>query len=428
MKIAQLHELFLTCSGVSTDTRSLIEGNLFFCLKGEHFNGNTFAEKAIQLGAKWVIYDDSNYQPENSKQAILVDNSLETLQKLAQYHRQQFTIPVIGLTGSNGKTTTKELIKSVLSQAYQVHATPGNFNNHIGVPLTLLGIKNTTEIALIEMGANHLHEIEELCKIAAPTIGYITNFGKAHLEGFGSLEGVIKGKSELYQFIAKHKGITILNLDDQTQKKEAKSDRKWSFGSSKEVDIPLNNQLNKAGFCCVHIGEKVIESQLTGAYNYANLNAATALGFYFNLTPEQIANGITSYAPTNNRSQWVKTQNNNVLLDAYNANPTSLTAAIDSFVAHEAQNKAIILGDMLELGNYAQDEHKKIIHTIATRNFDAILLVGPLFKEANTFKNIRCFNNAAETKAHLREESWKNKTILIKGSRGIALERLLDSL
>lgn len=428
MNIAQLHELFLGCSGISTDTRNLIKDNLFFCLKGEHFNGNMFAEKAIQLGAKWVIYDDNNYQLENNKQAILVDNSLKTLQDLAHYHRQQFTIPVIGLTGSNGKTTTKELIKSVLSQTYQVHATPGNYNNHIGVPLTLLGITNTTEIALIEMGANHLHEIEELCEIAAPTIGYITNFGKAHLEGFGSIEGVIRGKSELYQFIAKHRGVTILNSDDQIQQREAKSDRKWCFGTSKEVDVQLNNQLNSAGFCSVHIGEKIIDSQLTGAYNFANINAAVALGIYFKLTLEMIADGISTYTPSNNRSQWIKTQHNDILLDAYNANPTSLSAAIDSFVTHQAQNKAIILGDMLELGNYANDEHKKIIHKVASQNFETVLLVGPLFKEANTYKNIRCFNNTTETKAHLKIESWKNKTVLIKGSRGIALEQLLDSL
>ena len=428
MNIAQLHALFQSSTGISTDTRNLKKDNLFFCLRGDNFNGNSFTEQALQLGAKYVIYDDVTFKPENTQQGILVSNSLDTLQKLAQYHRRQFNIPVIGLTGSNGKTTTKELIKSVLSQAYEVHATQGNFNNHIGVPLTLLGIKESTEIALIEMGANHLNEIKTLCHIAEPTLGYITNFGKAHLEGFGSLAGVIKGKSELYQFIAKHKGTTIINSDDPTQLKEVKSELKWCFGATKEADIQLSNDINESGYCSVYVNNTIIESQLTGSYNWANLNTAVALGFYFNLTLDLITKGINIYCPTNNRSQWVKTANNDVLLDAYNANPTSMSAALESFINYEANSKGILLGDMLELGSFAIEEHKSIIDKIVTQNFDFIFLVGPLFKQANTHKNVTCFDNSNEVKTFLKKHPFKRKTILIKGSRGIALEQLLEHL
>lgn len=426
MEVAEIHQLFLNCTGVSTDTRNLSTNSLFFCLKGENFNGNKFAGKALEEGASYVIYDDTEYNPDHQN-AILVEDSLSTLQALARFHRNQFDIPIIGLTGSNGKTTTKELIRSVLAQNFEVLATKGNLNNHIGVPLTLLNIKESTEIALIEMGANHLKEIAFLAHIAAPTMGYITNFGKAHLEGFGSLEGVVKGKSELYDYLREHNGITIVNGNDKKQMQQSEGLNRYIFGTAQLAQNQLSNSLNKEGYCTVQAGETTITSQLTGTYNFDNLNAAVTFGEFFDIPLPTIQKGIASYSPTNNRSQWIKTKKNHILLDAYNANPTSMTAAIQSFIDMKANAKLVILGDMLELGQYAQKEHQAIIDQLKKEGIDQAILVGPLFCASKT-EGFNTFENTAEVKKYLANQSIMKHTILIKGSRGIALEQLLDHL
>lgn len=426
MTIAEIHQVFLKCNGVSTDTRNLSKNTLFFCLKGENFNGNKFAKKAFEQGAAYVVYDDINHNPEH-RNAILVEDSLNTLQTLAQFHRNQFDIPVIGLTGSNGKTTTKELIKCVLAQNFEVIATQGNLNNHIGVPLSLLNIKESTEIALIEMGANHLKEIAFLANIAAPTMGYITNFGKAHLEGFGSLEGVVKGKSELYDYLRENKGITIVNSNDKKQMQQSEGLNRYIFGKTKLAQNQLTNSINKEGYCTVQAGEITITSQLTGTYNFDNLNAAVTFGEFFEIPLSDIQKGIASYSPTNNRSQWIKTKKNHILLDAYNANPTSMTAAIQSFIEVKTTPKLVILGDMLELGQYAQKEHQATIDHLKKGGIDQAILVGPFFCASKT-EGFKAFENTAKAKDYLTNQSILDHTILIKGSRGIALEQLLDLL
>lgn len=426
MNIAEIHQLFLNCKGVSTDTRNLPANSLFFCLKGENFNGNKFARKALEQGAPYVIYDDIEHDP-GHQNAILVEDSLNTLQDLAHFHRNQFNIPVIGLTGSNGKTTTKELIKNVLTQNFDVLGTHGNLNNHIGVPLSLLNIKESTEIALIEMGANHLEEIAFLSKIAAPTMGYITNFGKAHLEGFGSLEGVVKGKSELYDYLRENKGIAIVNGNDKKQMQQSEGLNRYIFGKGKLAQTQLANSINKNGYCTVHIGEANITSQLTGAYNFDNLNAAVTFGEFFEIQLTDIQKGIASFTPENNRSQWIKTKNNHILLDAYNANPTSMSAAIESFIDVTAKAKLVILGDMLELGQYTHEEHQAIIDQLKKGGIDHAILVGSHFCASKT-EGFSAFKNTAEAKNHLANQSILDHTILIKGSRGIALEQLLDQL
>lgn len=426
MTIPEIHQLFLTCSGVSIDTRTLQNNNLFFCLKGDNFNGNTFSQKAFDQGAAFVVYDDIEFDPHHDN-AILVEDSLATLQSLAHYHRNQFDIPVIGLTGSNGKTTTKELIKSVLKQHFEVVATKGNLNNHIGVPLTLLDIKKSTAIALIEMGANHLEEIALLAEIAGPTLGYITNFGKAHLEGFGSLEGVVQGKSELYAFLKKNNGLAIVNGNDDKQMQQSEGLKRYTFGEAKFVQNKLSNSIDKTGHCIVHRADISIQSQLTGAYNFDNLNAAVTFGEFFDIPLHLIQKGIAAYCPNNNRSQWIKTEKNKLLLDAYNANPSSMSAALRSFMELEGKPKMVILGDMLELGEYAHEEHQTIIQLLKDGGIKNALLVGPIFNAIKT-EGYYYFENTAEAQDYLKNHPVKEHTILIKGSRGIALEQLLEFL
>ena len=427
MKTADLYQYFLRCTGVSTDTRSRIEGNLFFCLTGENFNGNQFAQQALDKGAKYVVYDDENFSP-NSANAIYVDDSLHALQELAKYHRKQFDIPIIGLTGSNGKTTTKELIKAVLTQKFNITATQGNLNNHIGVPLTLLNINSSTQIALIEMGANHLHEIAFLSALAHPTLGYITNFGKAHLEGFGSEEGVVRGKSELYSFLKLNKGVALINGNDQKQLEQSKELERLIFGEHKSAHFFVHNSTDEHGFCVVHFDSVDINSQLSGQYNYSNLNAAVAFGLYFELHPEQIKEGIEQYIPSNNRSQWKATQKNKVLLDAYNANPTSMHAALDSFAAMDKDNQVVILGDMLELGIYSAKEHQAIVDRVAELRFSVVMLIGDAFCRTDYPPTFNVFHSTKEAEQFLKDSPLKDTLVLLKGSRGIALEQLLDQL
>ena len=427
MNISELHLLFKKSSGLSTDTRALKKGELFFCLRGENFNGNVFAQKAVDAGASYVIYDDLNHRPTTSN-AIHVEDSLATLQALATFHRKQFELPVICLTGSNGKTTSKELIYTVLSQQFKVHATKGNLNNHIGVPLTLLGIKPDTEIALVELGANHQKEIAFLSELAQPTMGYITNFGKAHLEGFGSIEGVIKGKSELYDFLRTNKGDVLVNADNELQLKQCTGINQILFGRKSNAYYQMTNTIGNEGYCVTTIEGVTIKSKLTGDYNFDNINAAIGFGKFFSLSLEQIKNGIEVYIPTNNRSQWTKTTKNDVLLDAYNANPSSMKAAINSFIGVKASHKTVILGDMLELGDFSIAEHESVIDQLEEAKFDEVILVGALFSSLKKATNRSHFESTLTAKKHLKENPIKGSTILIKGSRGIALEQLLDQL
>ena len=427
MEIARLYHYFKACNGIATDTRKLNPGSLFFCLRGENFNGNRFAQDALDAGAKYVVYDDEEFKPE-SEHALLVENSLVALQELAQHHREQLDIPVIGLTGSNGKTTTKELIYAVLSQKFEVLATEGNLNNHIGVPLTLLRINDSTEVALIEMGANHRGEIAFLSEIARPTLGYITNFGKAHLEGFGGIEGVVLGKSELYTFLKKTKGKALVNGEDEKQLKQSKGLNQIIFGTQQDKALQMHNSTNEAGFCVVHSKDKDMTSNLTGDYNFSNLNAAVAMGVYFELSSKQIQQGIASYIPNNNRSQWKKTKKNRLLLDAYNANPSSMTAALTAFSSSINTGKVVILGDMLELGEYSIAEHQSIVDQLAKLHFEEMYLVGPFFQSTKYPENFKVFTETSQLSIALKKRNLEGKTILLKGSRGIALEQLLDQL
>ena len=430
MEAKTLYSYFLKSSSVITDTRKIEKNALFFCLRGENFNGNKFAKEALQKGAAFVVIDDSEYFKENS-QYILVEDCLKSLQELAKYHRLQFDIPVIGLTGSNGKTTTKELIYSVLSEQFNTTATFGNLNNHIGVPLTLLRINKNTEIALIEMGANHLKEIEFLCNITKPTHGYITNFGKAHLEGFGSIEGVIQGKSELYKSLENTKGTALINSEDKLQVRLTKNQAKQQFGN-KEADIVItsNNYTTKDNnYLSVSFQSTIINSKLKGTYNYSNIKAAIAFGFIFDISLEKIKKGIEGYIPKNNRSQWLKTERNTVILDAYNANPSSMTVALESLLNSNTKNKILILGDMLELGDYAADEHQKIIEILNKNTPETVILVGKEFKKTKTSNsNFHKFEETKDVIPFLQKKNFQNKTILIKGSRGIALEVLQEYL
>ncbi|MBR47149.1 MAG: UDP-N-acetylmuramoyl-tripeptide--D-alanyl-D-alanine ligase [Flavobacteriaceae bacterium] len=428
MKIDDLHSLFSKSSGISTDTRTIKKNNIFFCLKGEKFDGNLFIDQAFHLGASFVIYDDEqlNYK---SKKAIRVKNALEALQSLAKYHRSKFNIPVIGLTGSNGKTTSKELINSVLSQKFNVTFTSNNFNNHIGVPLTILKINRKTDIAIIEMGANHLGEIDLLCNIADPNIGYITNFGKAHLEGFGGIEGVIKGKSELYEYIRESKGVVLINNDDRIQKKKSRGINTFSFGKSKKSDFLIYNTSSNKNLCEASLNDKKITSNLYGEYNFENINASIAMGIHFGLSFDQIENGIKNYIPKNNRSEMIKTKKNLLFVDSYNANPTSMKLSIQSFMKLKEVKKTLILGDMHEIGKTYLIEHERILNSVKNNKDLKIFLVGKIFNKLKfNSGRIHFFNETNELIEYFKKNLITGHTILLKGSRKINLEKVIPIL
>ena len=428
MKIDDLHSLFSKSSGISTDTRTIKKNNIFFCLKGEKFDGNLFIDQALHLGASFVIYDDEqlNYK---SKKAIRVKNALEALQSLAKYHRSKFNIPVIGLTGSNGKTTSKELINSVLSQKFNITFTSNNFNNHIGVPLTILKINRKTDIAIIEMGANHLGEIDLLCNIADPNIGYITNFGKAHLEGFGGIEGVIKGKSELYEYIRESKGVVLINNDDRIQKKKSRGINTFSFGKSKKSDFLIYNTSSNKNLCEASLNDKKITSNLHGEYNFENINASIAMGIHFGLSFDQIENGIKNYIPKNNRSEMIKTKKNLLFVDSYNANPTSMKLSIQSFMKLKEVKKTLILGDMHEIGKTYLIEHERILNSVKNNKDLKIFLVGKIFNKLKfNSRRIHFFNETNELIEYFKKNLITGHTILLKGSRKINLEKVIPIL
>ena len=427
MKTSDLHSLFLDCNTICTDTRLIKKNDLFFALTGDNFNGNTFALKALEAGAKYAIIDDKDYFI--ADKTFLVKDVLETLQLLATYHREYLSIPIIALTGSNGKTTTKELINAVLSQKYTTTATVGNLNNHIGVPLTLLSMNTNTEIGIVEMGANHLKEIEFLCNIAKPNFGYITNFGKAHLEGFGSIEGVIQGKSELYTFLKSTGGSVFVNANDSKQV-ELTSDLKTIIFGDNTTNSETIISLEAADpFVIAQFHNLQIESQLIGTYNFTNISAAIAIGTYFEVHDIQIKTAILGYSPTNNRSQIITRGTNKIILDAYNANPTSMKAALESFHILNDSTKIAIIGDMFELGNQAAREHQSIVDLASNLNIEQVFILGNLF-EATQIKSdkIKSFDTFEAFKDTLTQLNIKKATILIKASRGMKLERILDLL
>ncbi|MGB5420457.1 UDP-N-acetylmuramoyl-tripeptide--D-alanyl-D-alanine ligase [Algibacter sp.] len=424
MKIADLHTLFLECNSVCTDTRKIKLGDMFFALKGDNFNGNSYAEKALESGAKFAIVDEEKFNTSNK--TLLVNNVLNTLQKLSTYHRTYLNIPIIALTGSNGKTTTKELINAVLSKKYKTTATVGNLNNHIGVPLTLLSMTTVTEIGIVEMGANHQKEIELLCHIAQPDYGYITNFGKAHLEGFGSVKGVIKGKSEMYDYlISKNKHIFI-NTNDPIQVEKTKNANIFTFGNKAgHVDVLLTFTEAQPFVKCLY-NNIDIQSQLIGDYNYNNIAAAITMGNYFKVNDLDIKNGIENYIPSNNRSQIIEKNSNKIILDAYNANPTSMQAALLNFEKQKGPKMAI-LGDMFELGDEAETEHQNIANLALSLDIDDVILIGENFYQTKiTAEKSIQYKTFEDFKDEFDISQIENTTFLIKGSRGMALERFID--
>jgi UDP-N-acetylmuramoyl-tripeptide--D-alanyl-D-alanine ligase len=424
MNIEKLYELFLQFPTVSTDTRKITKDCLFFALKGEHFNGNSYAQQAIEKGAAYAIVDEEAFA--NHPAIILVQDTLETLQKLANFHRKKSQATIISLTGSNGKTTTKELISSVLATKYKTIATVGNLNNHIGVPLTLLTIKKNTEIAIIEMGANHQKEIEFLCAIAEPDFGYITNFGKAHLEGFGGVEGVIKGKSELYDFLIERNRNIFFNADDAMQVSKLQAyEKKYGFSQEKNEYHHIQ-YISADPFVKLQFEDKIIHSKLIGVYNFVNCCAAILMGTYFNVSFENIKKGIENYIPVNNRSQIIDKNGHQIILDAYNANPSSMIVALENFKNLNVDPKIIFLGDMFELGETAPEEHQAIVDLASSMRFDATFLIGKNFsKTKNKGQSFETFEALA---SFLEKNPIPKSNIFIKGSRGMALERLLELL
>lgn len=433
--IQELYNHFLKHPVVCTDTRDIKQGSIFFALKGDNFNANKFADQALDSGCSLVVIDEEIYKKD--ERYFLVEDVLTTLQALANYHRKQLSIPIISITGTNGKTTSKELLNAVLSQKYNVLATKGNLNNHIGVPLTLLNITKQHEMAIVEMGANHVGEIAMLCAIAEPDFGMITNIGKAHLEGFGGYEGVVKAKSELYHFIQQKGGKLFVNADNKLLQQLSGGIDKVTFGTLESVDFegqfvesnPFVKLKCKAKNDIQPIEEKtVITTQLIGNYNFENILAAACIGHYFDVSDEQIIAGLENYVPANNRSQVMQTKSNLLLLDAYNANPSSMNAAIENFAQMDQPNKMAILGDMLELGDDSAKEHDSIVNLLNNKNITNLILVGPFFKESGRSINAKTFSNSDEVVDYLKQHPVKDSTILIKGSRGIKLEKVVELL
>lgn len=427
MNTEQLYQHFKECTCVSTDTRKIEKDSLFFALKGDYFNGNKFAKQALEAGAKFCVIDEASYAVD--ERYILVDDVLKTLQKLAKFHRDRLTVPVIALTGSNGKTTTKELINAVLSKNYNTLATQGNLNNHIGVPLTLLRMDECTEIGIVEMGANHPKEIALLCDIAHPDYGLITNFGKAHLEGFGNIEGVIKAKSELYDYLMTHQKTIFVNENDPLQVKQTLNyEQVFKFGLRTSTNTRLEI-ISTQPYVTLSYNGFEIKSQLTGTYNFNNIAVAVALGNYFKISEEDIVNAIETYTPTNNRSQILKKNHNTIIMDAYNANPTSIIAALENFKQLHQDSKIIFLGDMFELGPTAGIEHQSIVDYLEKNDLGKTHLIGENFYKTNISKSyIKKYATFDSLKAELQRHPIKDSFILIKGSRGMALERILEFL
>ena len=425
MEIPELYQLYLANPGIETDSRKLKQGDIFFALKGPNFNGNRFAEQALDAGAAYVVVDD--YDGQENNRIIKVPDVLASLQQLAKFHRQKFTIPFIAITGSNGKTTTKELVSEVLSAKYTTYATRGNLNNHIGIPITLLKIKNDAEMAVIEMGANHQKEIASYCAFTLPTHGIITNCGKAHLEGFGGEEGVRKGKGELFDHLRISKGMAFIMQDYPYLVGMAKGIPEIMTYGTQSADI-TGEVKNSAGFLEIAITKGAdindINTQMVGEYNLPNILAAVAVGKYFNIEEDKIKSALENYIPSNSRSQLVQKGTNRIILDAYNANPTSMKAAIENFAKMEGGDKVLILGSMMELGDESVAEHQAIIDLIGHYTWKAVVLVGGEYNQpALPYLH---FKDAAEAKLWLHQQQFDHTQLLIKGSRSIQMEKVLE--
>ena len=426
MTTAELFEQFLKSKTVTTDTRNISKDCIFFALKGANFNGNTFAQEAINQGARIAIVDEAEFENKTNN-IFLVDDALKTLQDLAKTYRNHLKIPFIGLTGSNGKTTTKELISTVLKEKFRTHYTLGNLNNHIGVPLTILSIPENTEIAVIEMGANHQKEIELLASISQPDFGYITNFGKAHLEGFGGFEGVIKGKSELYDYLKSANKIAFINANDPIQVEKTIDIKQITFSDQNNADYQIELIENKQEYLAVKYQNLDIQSHLTGNYNFSNISCAIAIGSYFGIDSDLIKQGIENYYPSNNRSQIIEKENYKIVMDAYNANPSSMEASLNNFAKFEG-SKTIVIGDMFELGEESKTEHQRILELAESLNFNQIYILGLHFKETNaTNTNVVKFDNRQSFEEFLKNNAINSQNILIKGSHGMRLD-LLETL
>lgn len=429
MNIASLYTIFREYPSITTDSRNIPPQSIFFALKGANFNGNTFAGEALQKGAAYAIIDEPEFAVDD--RLILVDDVLTCLQQLARHHRDQLKLPILAITGTNGKTTTKELIAAVLAKKYKVNFTQGNLNNHIGVPLTLLSMNLETEFGVVEMGANHPGEIKTLCEIANPDFGIITNIGKAHMEGFGSFEGVIKTKSEMYDFLRDKGCKCFLNADNPLLVQQAEGLRQISYGTSTSHFMPGelastdNYLVVKALF---NKGWLYLKSKLVGDYNFENLLAAACVGKYFEVDPLKIQEALAEYIPANNRSQLIRKEKNTIIMDAYNANPTSMMAALTNFSSIKNDNKCVILGDMLELGEVSEEEHQKIVTYIENQNFSDVFLVGEQFKNTKDRTEKKKFEHVELLSNYLKTQPIENKLVLIKGSRGIHLEKILELL
>lgn len=427
MTIQNIHNLFLKCSSVSIDTRKIVPNSFFVAIKGENFDANTFANEALEKGASYVIIDNQEYFIDD--RTILVKSSLETLQELAKYHRQYLQLPIIALTGSNGKTTTKELINVVLSKTYNTKATVGNLNNHIGVPLTLLSFTKETQIGIVEMGANHQKEIEFLCEIAQPDYGYITNFGKAHLEGFGGVEGVIKGKSEMYTYLKANDKSVFVNLDDKIQNEKTEHFRRITFSQKDKNANVFIDDVKANPFVIIKTLGTEINSHLIGLYNANNINVAITIGEHFEVPTVVIKEAIESYIPDNNRSQMMEKGSNEIILDAYNANPSSMRVALENFIQLDNKNKSIIIGDMYELGEESLAEHKDIVDYLGQNSsFECHFVGKDFYANAIEKPNFHFYNSFEDFVKFLQGNRLENQTLLIKGSRGMALERTLEYL
>jgi len=423
-RISELYTHFKKSPLISTDSRNVTERSIFFALKGDNFNGNKYAENALEKGASFAVVDEAAFA--SDKRCFLVNNVLETLQKLSLWHRQTLKIPVVGITGSNGKTTTKELINAVLSTQLNCLATKGNLNNHIGVPLTLLSIDEKREIAVVEMGANHIGEIEQLCQLSCPTHGIITNIGKAHLEGFLNFDNIIKTKTALYDYVRINGIGLFVNNDDELLMKKSENIPRTTYSNNKTGNV-VAEVLSSEPFLTLRWNNTIIQTKLFGHYNIYNVLAAISIGQYFGINSNNIVKAISSYTPQNSRSQILNTASNTIIMDAYNANPSSMNAALNSFASLSAPDKVVVLGDMLELGTEKEEEHKKIIELLVKNKFKDVYLVGDIFSSVNN-DTFMSFKNSEALKTYFEKNNLRNKTILIKASRGIKLEVITQSL
>ena len=423
MNIDHIYTLFLKHPLITTDSRNCLKGSLFFGLKGGSFNGNMFAADAIQKGCSYAFADEKEFA--DDKNIFYVPNSLETLQQLAKKHREALGIPVIGITGSNGKTTSKELIASVLQQKYRILYTQGNLNNHIGVPLTLLKLTKEDELAVIEMGANHQGEIKELVNIALPDYGLITNIGKAHLEGFGSFEGVIKAKGELYDFLREHHKKVFINQDNEVLRSISTGLDKITYGTSDAYYVK-GEIASSEPFLSVNWNKHTIHTNLIGGYNFENVLAAIAVGNYFDVPSDKIVKALEAYIPQNNRSQFKETGKNRLIIDAYNANPTSMKVSLSNFFQLSFPNKIVILGDMKELGSQSEEEHRSIVKLLSDTDLKDAFLIGPCFKQISS--SFHTYDDVDEFLAWLQQNPMQDAMILIKGSNSMNLMKVVDFL